>query len=190
MAKTKLRKLKVLCSSNSSAKSLGWREFFITGTKLPSVRQLSTEHQVSIATAQQALWLLEQQNWVAVRPKSGFYVKVRKQPIQMPQVSRFTQYPVEVSQWPEVLQLLSHRFTDGMLNLGRGICDLQTSTLKPVQRFLADIAKDERILAYDTLLGCLEVRKQIAHLSLSSGTSVHPEDVITTTGGQVVSCFG
>ncbi|WP_298609465.1 PLP-dependent aminotransferase family protein [uncultured Thiothrix sp.] len=158
--------------------------FYLVGTKLPSVRQLSTEHQVSIATAQQALWLLEQQNWVEVRPKSGFYVKVRKQPIQMPQVSRFTQYPVEVSQWPEVLQLLSNRFADGMLNLGRGICDLQTSTLKPVQRLLADMAKDERILAYDTLPGCLEVRKQIAHLSLSSGTSVHPEDVITTTGCQ------
>jgi DNA-binding transcriptional MocR family regulator len=158
--------------------------FYGAGTKLPSVRRLSAEHQVSIATAQQALWLLEQQDWVEVRPKSGFYVKARKQPVQMPQVSRFTQYPVEVSQWNEVLQLLSSRFADGVLNLGRGICDLKTATLKPLQRLLADLAKDERILAYDSLPGCLEVREQIAHLSLSSGAAVHPDDVITTTGCQ------
>lgn len=158
--------------------------FYLAGDKLPSVRLLSTEHQVSIATAQQALWLLEQQNWVEVRPKSGFYVKARKQPIQMPQVSRFTQYPVEVSQWPEVLQLLSNRFADGVVNLGRGICDFKTSTLKPIQRLLTELAKDERILAYDSLSGCTELRTQIAHLSLASGTMVHSEDVITTTGCQ------
>lgn len=158
--------------------------FYLVGAKLPSVRLLSAEHQVSIATAQQALWLLEQQNWVEVRPKSGFYVKARKQPIQMPQVSRFTQYPVEVSQWTEVLQLLSSRFADGVLNLGRGICDLQTPTLKPMQRLLAEVVKDERILAYDTLPGCVELREQIAHLSLASGTVVHPEEIISTTGCQ------
>lgn len=158
--------------------------FYGAGAKLPSVRLLSVEHQVSIATAQQALWLLEQQNWVEVRPKSGFYVKACKQPVQMPQVCRFTQYPVEVSQWAEVMQLLSNRFIDGGLNLGRGICDLQTVTLKPMQRLLAELAKDERILAYDMLAGCLAVREQIAHLSLASGTMVHPEDVITTTGCQ------
>lgn len=158
--------------------------FYLAGDKLPSVRLLSTEHQVSIATAQQALWLLEQQSYVEVRPKSGFYVKARKKPIQMPAVSRFTQYPVEVSQWSEVLNLLAGRFADGVLNLGRGICDLETATLKPMQRLLSEAAKNERILAYDTLQGCLEVREQIAHLSLASGTSVHPDDVITTTGCQ------
>lgn len=158
--------------------------FYPVGAKLPSVRLLSSEHQVSIATAQQALWLLEQQNWVEVRPKSGFYVKARKQPVQMPQVSRFTQYPVQVSQWNEVLQLLNGRFQDGVLNLGRGICDLNTTTLKPLQRLLADLAKDERILTYDTLAGCQEAREQIAHLGLASGAVVHPENVITTTGCQ------
>lgn len=158
--------------------------FYLAGAKLPSVRLLSSEHQVSIATAQQALWLLEQQHWVEVRPKSGFYVKARKKTVQLPQISRFTQYPVEVSQWDEVSQLLSNRFVDRVLNLGRGVCDLEANTLKPIQRLLSELAKDKRILAYDTLSGCTELRQQIAHLSLASATVVHPDEIIITTGCQ------
>ncbi|MET0225385.1 MAG: winged helix-turn-helix domain-containing protein, partial [Dokdonella sp.] len=44
------------------------------GDRLPSVRQLSTQHRVSIATAVQAYRHLENQRLIEARPKSGYFV--------------------------------------------------------------------------------------------------------------------
>ena len=45
-----------------------------TGDRLPSVRRLSTQHRVSIATAVQAYRHLENQRLIEARPKSGYFV--------------------------------------------------------------------------------------------------------------------
>ncbi|HAX27572.1 MAG TPA: GntR family transcriptional regulator, partial [Alteromonas macleodii] len=50
------------------------RGVFEVGNKLPSVRQLSTEHKVSIATVQEAYRVLEAQQLVEAKPKSGYFV--------------------------------------------------------------------------------------------------------------------
>ena len=44
------------------------------GDRLPSVRRLSTQHRVSIATAVQAYRHLENQRLIEARPKSGYFV--------------------------------------------------------------------------------------------------------------------
>ncbi|WP_020558395.1 PLP-dependent aminotransferase family protein [Thiofilum flexile] len=159
--------------------------FYQVGDKLPSVRRLSAEHKVSLATAQQALWLLEQQHWVEVKAKSGFYVKARQSAPPIPQISRLTQYPLEVSQWDEVLDLLSCRERN-ILNLGRGLCDVTAPTLKPILRLLSDSIKSrgQQLLAYDSLAGQIALREQIARLGVASGTHVQAQDLIITTGCQ------
>jgi DNA-binding transcriptional MocR family regulator len=47
-------------------------------SKMPSVRVLAQEHNVSVMTSLQALRLLEQEQWIEARPKSGFYVRANK----------------------------------------------------------------------------------------------------------------
>lgn len=160
--------------------------FYQVGDKLPSVRVLSTEHKVSLATAQQALWLLEQQQWVEVKPKSGFYVKTRASTPPMPQVSRLTQYPLNVSQWDEVYALLSCREKPDFINTGRGLCEVTAPTLKPLMRFLTDGFKQRGLqaLAYDSIAGQMPLREQIARIGITSGTHTTAQDVIVTTGGQ------
>src|SRR5436190_17526985 len=49
---------------------------FIVGDQVPSVRQLSRQHRVSVSTVLQAYFWLENKGWIEARPKSGFYVKV------------------------------------------------------------------------------------------------------------------
>ena len=46
-------------------------DFYKSGDKLPSVRQLAQEHGVSISTVQEAYRQLEQEQLVVARPKSG-----------------------------------------------------------------------------------------------------------------------
>src|SRR5438128_4945241 len=47
------------------------------GERVPSVRKLSEQEEVSIATVMQAYRLLENKGLIEARPQSGYYVKAR-----------------------------------------------------------------------------------------------------------------
>src|SRR6266446_2456730 len=47
------------------------------GERVPSVRKLSEQHDVSIATVLQAYMLLEDKGLIEARPQSGYYVRAR-----------------------------------------------------------------------------------------------------------------
>src|SRR5262245_37310351 len=49
---------------------------FQTGERVPSVRQLSRQHRVSVSTVLQAYFWLENKGCIEARPKSGFYVRI------------------------------------------------------------------------------------------------------------------
>ena len=47
------------------------------GHRLPSVRRMSLQRDVSISTVLQAYTLLENRGWIEARPQSGYYVRPR-----------------------------------------------------------------------------------------------------------------
>ena len=55
------------------------------GEKLPSVRNLSQEHGVSISTVQQAYQMLEQRQLITPQPRSGYFVAPQKAQPPTPQ---------------------------------------------------------------------------------------------------------
>src|SRR5438046_10010612 len=48
---------------------------FRIGDQIPSVRELSRQHRVSVSTVLQAYFWLENKGWIEAKPKSGFYVR-------------------------------------------------------------------------------------------------------------------
>nr|WP_297458913.1 PLP-dependent aminotransferase family protein [uncultured Halomonas sp.] len=156
------------------------------GDRLPSIRALCREFTVSVSTAQAAYARLEDAALIEARPKSGYYVLPRQTPSLLPAVTRPAQRPLDVSQWDQVLELVGMPRDDGILMLGRGIPDLESVTLKPLQRLLAGLHRrgDIHGLNYDALVGSLELRRQIARLATGSGCLLHPDDVLITTGCQ------
>src|SRR5262245_24225868 len=48
---------------------------FRLGDPVPSVRELSRQHRVSVSTAVQAYLWLENRGWIEARPRSGYYVR-------------------------------------------------------------------------------------------------------------------
>jgi len=160
--------------------------YYRCGDRLPSIRALSREHGISIATVQEAYRLLEDEGLAQVRPKSGYYVRLRPATPQMPQVSRPTQRPLEVSQWEQVMELLCANELPGVLALGRGMPDISAPTLKPLHRALADGRSTSplRGFSYDSLRGSPELRLQVARLCIDSGCRLHPDDIVITTGCQ------
>src|SRR5512138_683726 len=77
------------CMSSANPKILRYQELaeqlaelirqgtYPPGTRVPSVRQMSEQQNVSISTVLQAYSLLESQGLVEARPQSGYYARAR-----------------------------------------------------------------------------------------------------------------
>ncbi|MHA6491974.1 aminotransferase-like domain-containing protein [Pseudomonas borbori] len=154
------------------------------GDRLPSVRTLSLEHGVSLSTVQQAYRHLEDQGLAMPRPKSGYFVPLGRERPALPMVSRMAQRPVEISQWDQVLELISVAPGGDVMQLGRGMPDISSPTLKPLLRTLSRMGRRQQVkeLSYGSLQGDPGLREQVSRLMLDSGCQVPAEDIIITTG--------
>ncbi|MGY2237535.1 aminotransferase-like domain-containing protein [Pseudomonas gingeri] len=158
--------------------------FYRPGDRLPSVRALSMEHGVSLSTVQQAYRMLEDNGLALPKPKSGYFVPTSRELPALPVVGRPAQRPVEISQWDQVLELIRAVPRKDTVQLGRGIPDVGSPTMKPLLRSLAQISRRQDLpgLAYDNIYGNLGLREQIARLMLDSGCQLGPHDLVVTTG--------
>lgn len=164
------------------------QSFYQVGDKLPSIRVISQTYKVSISTAQEALRYLDDHGWAQSRPKSGYYVLNRQQaPQQLPSVSRPMQMPVAAAKWNDVLSVLNECSSSYMVNMGMATPDVNAPTLQPLTKIIASQSRQfsaERLLGYGRLQGSQELRKQVARIMVDSGCSLHPDDIITTSGCQ------
>lgn len=160
--------------------------FYHNNQKLPSIREMSYQQDVSISTVQEAYRLLEDKGFAISKPKSGYYVQLAKTKVELPSLSRPDQEPVEVGYWDEVLALTLTKNHAGFIAFGRGNPEPNLNTLKPLQRIHSTIARlhAQRIYTSETGNGCIELRKQIVQLMIKSGCQLHPDDVQITTGCQ------
>ncbi|MBU2710719.1 aminotransferase-like domain-containing protein [Zooshikella harenae] len=173
------------------AEALGQRitqGYYPDGSKLPSIRNLCKDHGISISTAQEAYRLLEEQGIVEARSKSGFYVCQSNSTPRLPEVSRPTQRPVDVSLWHQVLDLLTSHIRHGphWVPLSRAMPDCHVATLKPLLKNMAIMTRDSENLGlgYDQITGLEELRVQITRQMIYSGCQLHPDDIIITNSCQ------
>lgn len=158
--------------------------FYRPGDRLPSVRALSAEHGVSLSTVQQAYRVLEDNGLAAPRPKSGYFVPSARELPALPVVGRPAQRPVDISQWDQVSELIRSVPRKDVVQLGRGMPDVDTPTLKPLLRSLAQLSRRQDMpgLYYDTVNGTEALRTQVARLLLDSGCQLQASDLVITTG--------
>ncbi|HFZ8994897.1 TPA: PLP-dependent aminotransferase family protein [Citrobacter freundii] len=154
------------------------------GEKLPSVRNLSQEHGVSISTVQQAYLALEQQQLITAQPRSGYFVAPHKALAPVPPMSRPVQRPVEITQWDQVLTMLEARRDKSIIAFGGGSPDIDQPSLKPLWRELSRVAQHNvnEVLSYDELAGRRDLREQIARLMLDGGSAIGADSLIITNG--------
>ena len=158
---------------------------FKAGDKLPSLRKLAKQLEVSIATVLEAYHQLEAQGLVATKPQSGYYVVHRQRLLAVPPSSKNLQ--------------------PAMLHLGEAINDIRAnaqqtdnfdfglaiphSDLLPNQ-LLSQLAKQALKQTSTAMGGALlspgyePLRQQIAQLMLSRGCTIHPDQILITNGCQ------
>src|SRR5258707_9372422 len=80
----------------------------IPGARAPSLREISRDRKVSMATALQAYRLLEDRGVLQARAQSGFYVAQRPPPRKAPSMSRPPARASDVSVSDVIVKLLEH----------------------------------------------------------------------------------
>ncbi len=155
------------------------------GDKVPSIRNLSKQMQVSINTVKEAYSLLEDRRLLEARPQSGYYVRARLPELPAePVVDRPTINPAEVSLSKIYQEVMMDYNDQNLLQLGIATPNLD---LLPVEKLNRMLARETRRFAnqavsYEFPPGNLRLRKQIAQRLLLSGCTLGPDQIVITSG--------
>ncbi|MEK6494924.1 PLP-dependent aminotransferase family protein [Myroides odoratimimus] len=155
------------------------------GDRLPSVRMLCTEHQISMNTAKRVYLELETQALIESKPQSGYFVSnLSYTDIPLPQPSN----PILLANNREPKEIIRKVYS----NMGnRKLTLFSYSTLYddflPLAKMKKEIIAASRSLVdggieYDSVQGNLNLRRMIAQRSITWGGSLKEEDIITTNG--------
>ncbi|MFW1676929.1 PLP-dependent aminotransferase family protein [Pontibacter sp. JAM-7] len=155
------------------------------GERLPSIRNLCREQNLSKATVQHALQRLEAQGAVEARPKAGYFVtfqpSVVKQPVS--RVSIEAPRPVNVSDL--LLDIMRRSAAFDLLpdlhagDLPPGIVALNRAIGRSLRR-----QRGDDFQYYDEPAGDVGLREQLSMHHARRGWAVPPDQLCTTSGCQ------
>ncbi|MEN8687858.1 MAG: PLP-dependent aminotransferase family protein [Desulfuromonadales bacterium] len=155
------------------------------GDRVPSIRKLSKQLQVSINTVKEAYNLLEDRCMLEARPQSGYYVRARLPDLPAdPVVDPPAINPAEVSLSKLYRVVMRDLLDPKLLQLGIAVPNPE---LLPIQKLNRMLARETRrfanqSVAYELPPGNLRLRKQIAQRLLLSRCTLSPDQVVITSG--------
>jgi DNA-binding transcriptional MocR family regulator len=154
------------------------------GERLPSLRRLSSEQRVSLATAVEAYLQLEREGLIEARPRSGYYVRAPAAPAPRGLAAiRNSRTPQPIRN-PALLGVLDVLGRKDVLPLHAATPSL---ALLPATALVAATTRALRrdataVLGYAVPQGLAELRLHIARRYAQSGVDVDPDEVIITAG--------
>lgn len=155
------------------------------GTRLPSVRRLSRQEDVSITTILHAYELLEQEGIVEARPQSGYFVRANLNELPPePKESRPPLRPAYIEIADTVSDLLKIARSGDYVPFAAAIPATELLPVRQLQRIMAAISRrtDDAGIHYDLPPGNPELRSQISRRSIDWGCQLGPADFVITTG--------
>lgn len=159
----------------------------LDGDKIPSVRQTSQHHSLSITTVLRAYVLLESRGIIESRPQSGYFVRPRARRSAAPAPKR-SAVPLVLSSEVDVsrlvLKTLRSISKDGAVPLGSPYADPSRYPWKRLSRYASAIARrhQEWSVMNDLPPGDPRLIRQIARRHLENGLAVDPGEIIVTVG--------
>ncbi len=156
------------------------------GDRIPSIRKLSKQMQVSINTVKEAYGLLEDRQILEARPQSGYYVRARL--LELPAEPVFNppelHRPVEVNLSEIYLMVMRDHLDPQLLKLGVTVPDCQLLPVEKLNRMLSRETRRfaEQAVSYTLPPGNLRLRQQIAKRMLLSGCTLSPDQIVITAG--------
>ncbi|MGE6994160.1 PLP-dependent aminotransferase family protein [Pseudomonas sp. NPDC047961] len=160
------------------------RGVYRPGERVPSVRKMSMQLNVSHATVLQAYANLEDQGMIRARPQSGFYVHhtptLTAPTPDIAQVER----PTLVTRSSIINQVLSESRRDGLIPLGAAVPHVAYLPARALHQQLAKVTRFQSQQAFSYMFspGYEPLRRQVAIRMRDAGVVVGPDDVVITHG--------
>lgn len=158
---------------------------FQPGEKLPSIRRLHRQTNLSISTVYQAFIELENLGLVEARVKSGYYVRPASlNQLQAPAFRKKSSPPQRVNLAPVINSVIAAGSDPRFVPFGNTGMDPLLLPAASLSRILKSLNRSEmrRLLAYSPSEGMAELRRQIALRTLGVLKEVAPEDIVVTNG--------
>lgn len=155
------------------------------GERLPSLRRMSEQLEVSVPTVRQAYLELEAQGRIEARPKSGYFVRPQRRTPLVAVKSRECQ-PVSVRCLSVLDRVIEAIHRPGTLPLGIANPCMALPATRSLHRAMKRVMArtEDRGLNYAPINGEPGLRHQLAYRYLDQGGAVDPEEIIVTNGGQ------
>ena len=154
------------------------------GAPAPSLRELSRQHGASLTTAVQAYRLLEDRGVLSARPQSGFYVHGTRLVPPVPNASKASARPRDVSQSGLMRALLEHASDERFVALGCAIPSVELLASRRLDGLLARTARTDgaRHNVYLEARGWPALRHEIARRALRWGHAANVDQIVVTCG--------
>jgi DNA-binding transcriptional MocR family regulator len=158
---------------------------FRPGDRIPSVRELSRQRQVSINTVMEAYKLLEDRRILEARPQSGYYVCGRLPAVpDDPVIMKPTISPTTISTGELALMVLRDTLNPRLIQLGAAIPNPDLLPIDKLNRMLSSEARryKSQSVSYAIPPGIEKLRTQVAKRALGAGCTLRPDEIVITAG--------
>lgn len=161
-------------------------QVYPVGSRLPGVRVLAEQQQVSVSTAVNACRELEQRGVLEARPRSGYYVRQPPVVREPPRVAKPGGRPRRITGQERVLQMLQNVNNPSVVNLGAAVPAPEYMPVAAMERTFHSVLREQRrrCVGYEFPPGAPELRTQIARRLAGLQCAVRPEDVLITNSCQ------
>jgi DNA-binding transcriptional MocR family regulator len=158
------------------------------GDRVPSVRQASQQHRLSITTVIRAYLLLESRGMLESRPQSGYFVSFRAAASSHASAELRPTRPIAVSARVDVSRLVLSTLrsigVDDAVPLGSPYPDPGAFPFEKLNRYATAAARNPALRGLTWALppGCPDLIRQIARRYLENGMRVDPNEIVVTLG--------
>ena len=157
------------------------------GEKLPSLRKLSQQFDISVPTVKQAYLELERQGSIYARPQSGYYLQAKQARTLMPMRAKWAGgEPTEISCRSLIEQVYDAVHMPDSVALGISNPVNAHPPDKTLARLMRSVLSkvSEKAVSYGPINGDPKLRLNLAFRYQEQGVSVNHEDLIITNGAQ------
>lgn len=155
------------------------------GHRVPSVRRMSLQREVSVSTVVQAYTVLENRGLIEARPQSGYYVRAQaglRAP--EPRIARPMAQPSAVGVSDLAADFMAHSVNPDYVPFGAACPHHSLFPNKKMARLLGSVGRDDPAMLgrYGMNLSYPPLAREIARRYLQTDTSIPHDELVITIG--------
>lgn len=167
-------------------KDMQAQKVLLPGEKLPSLRKMASNLNISIPTVKQAYQALEDQGLVEAREKSGYFLTVLNTVYSLPKRVKLSREPVTVNKQALIEQVYSAIHQPNVIAFGIANPVAAAPTDKALARTMRRVMTiaGASVINYGPIDGFAALKKQLVHRYLGFGIGVNIDELVITNGAQ------